>query len=104
MTNQSEMLRTPAGTLSVFCYDRYYLRYSVPQQQTAHVWVERAGSGSIDHFAIDYTHVADIVLGGTSDEHYTVRAAIAGDVTTWDVRATTEGGCHVSTTQTTGTY
>ena len=102
---QSHTFQTPAGILGTFCYDRYYVRYSVPDfGQTAHVWVDRASNGTTDHFTIDITRVADIVLGGTPDEHYTIRASIGGAVSTWEVRVTTEGGCQIATTQTTGTY
>ena len=100
----SDNLATAAGDLSVFCYDRYYVRYwaSADWNATAHLWIDR--SGTTDHVSLRGFDVYDVVLGGTTDEHITLRASIGGAVANWDIHVTTEGGCHISVTETTGMY
>ena len=84
-------------------YDVKYLRYWVDGWGTkADLWVNRAGSS--DHISLTGTDVHEIVWNGTTDEHYTLRAAIGDAVTNWDIHGSTEGGCHLSITETTGSY
>jgi len=88
-----------------------YIVYSIPQPglAAADLWIERAATGELAHELVPVTEVQqptmhDVVRGGVADEHLTIRAAVEGAVTRWDVWATTEGGCQLRIAETNGSY
>ena len=101
-----------AGLLFVHCNDASYdIVYSIPQPglAAADLWIERAATGELAHELVPVTEVQqptmhDVVRGGVADEHLTIRAAVEGAVTRWDVWATTEGGCQLRIAETNGSY
>jgi hypothetical protein len=98
-----EYIRTPAGSLTVFCQSAYYIQYTNEARgQTAQLWIERAVPGAVDFATVAGVGVHNVLLNGSANEHVTIRASLGSAVTTWDVWATTTGGCRMNITQTTG--
>ena len=105
VTGTQEYLETAVGGLMVFCQENYYVQYTATGVDVpSDLWVDRASTPTVDHISMTGVEVYDVLLGGTGDEHLEIRAVKGNNVTTWDVFATTEGGCQMTITQTTGTY
>ncbi len=103
--NTHQFLDTEAGALTVSCGNGYTIQFTATQVGvSSSLWIDRATTGTVNHIQMTGVSVHAILSLGTHGEHLVIRAASGNDVTTWDVFATTEGGCHVTITQTTGTY
>lgn len=105
VTNTQQFLPTEAGSLTVFCQDKYNIQFTaIGVGDPSNLWIDRATTGTVNHIPMTGVSVHNILLQGTGDEHLVIRATRGNNVTTWDVFATTGGGCHMTITQTTGTY
>ena len=93
---------TPSGAITTFCTaTAYYVQFTaVGVGARTDLWIERSSSGIADHEGLTGVSVYNVVIAATADEHITLRAVKGDGVATWEIWATTEGGCRLSITRT----